>query len=157
VTRIIDLVSLEVEGLVEDGEEEMTMTHLHRTCHDRLGRRTPPAVVVRVGGQGSGLELLVERLLAMLQAEWQEVIRMTEHILEHMVEVEEVEGGSVEQMSTWQLVLQEPILVGDQIRVRRTLHHGMRVQVLGQRAGDELLFGLIGSISQPIVNENQFM
>jgi hypothetical protein len=56
---------------------------------------------VKVGGQDSGLELLEERLLAMLQVEWQEAIGMTEHILKHMVgPVEVVAVGSVEQMLT---------------------------------------------------------
>lgn len=111
------------------------MTRHRHTCHDRLERLTLPAVVVKVGGQGSGLELLEERPLAMLQVGWQGAIRTTEHILKHMVMMA---GGFVDQMSMQQLGLQVAILVRDQIQAQRILHHGTRVQVLGRRAGDEL-------------------
>ncbi len=102
------------------------MTHRRHTCHDRIGRLTIPTVAARVGDPGSGLELPEERLLDTLQVGWQEAIRITEH-------------GSVDQTMTQQLDLQVAILVGDQLRVRRILHQGTKVQVLGQRAGDELL------------------
>jgi len=63
-----------------------------------------------------------------------------------MVEAMEVIAvGSVEEIPMRQLGLQEAILVGHQVQVRHTLHHSTRVQVLGQRVGDELLLGLIGS------------
>jgi hypothetical protein len=140
-TQITDPVSLEVDGLVEDGMEEMAMTHRRHTYHDRHRRLTLPTVAARVGGQGSGLGLLEERLLDTPQVGWQGAIRTTEHILKHMVTVAD---GFVDQMR--QLGLQVPILVEDQIRVRRILHHGTRVQVLGQRAGDEL--GSFGNIEK---------
>ena len=117
------------------------MTHHRHIRHDRPARRTPQAAAVRVGGQGSGPELLEERLQAIWRVGWQEKTATIEQILKHMV-VEAAAAGLVEEIITQQLGRQGAILVGDRIQVRRTLRRSTRAEVLGQRADVKIVPGL---------------
>lgn len=131
-TSTSNLANLEAEeAVVDGGEAVMAMTLLHHIHRARLGRAIHRAVaVVKAGGQVSGLELLVELRPVTLLAEWQRTTRIPMRIRNAAEAV-----GLAE--ATQRPVPRDTTQQGGQIRIRATLHLGMRAQDLGRLAGGE--------------------